>query len=95
MADILVAAAGLLVLIGAIGLLGVWRSGAVGRMTAVQLLGTCGISVLLLLAVAQGEVAVLDVALLLALLAACVVVAFRAVALRAGASGGSPGQGAP
>ncbi|WP_454915384.1 monovalent cation/H+ antiporter complex subunit F [Xanthobacter sediminis] len=81
MADVLVAAAGLLVLITAAGLLGVWRGGAMGRMTALQLLGTCGIAVLLLLSVAQREAAVLDVALLLALLAACAVAAFRAVAL--------------
>ncbi|MFG1418608.1 monovalent cation/H+ antiporter complex subunit F [Xanthobacter sp. V0B-10] len=91
MADFLVAAAGLLVLIAATGLLGVWRSGAVGRMMALQLLGTCGITVLLLLSVAQEDAAALDVALLLALLGACAVAAFRAVALR----GRSQGRRAP
>ncbi|MFG1402585.1 monovalent cation/H+ antiporter complex subunit F [Xanthobacter sediminis] len=91
MADFLVAAAGLLVLIAATGLLGVWRSGAVGRIMALQLLGTCAIAVLLLLSVAQQEAAALDVALLLALLGACAVAAFRAVALR----GRSQGRGAP
>lgn len=93
MADFLVAAASLLVLITATGLLGVWRSGDVGRMMALQLLGTAGIAVLLLLSVAQGDSAVLDVALLLALLAACAVAAFRAVALRGRRPGGRPSAG--
>lgn len=95
MADFLVAAAGLLVLIGATGLLGVWRSGGAGRMMALQLFGTCGIAVLLLLAVAQEDAAVLDAALLLALLAACAIAAFRAVSLREPAGGGPGPGGAP
>lgn len=82
MADFLVAAAGLLLLIVATGFLGLWRTGAIGRMTALQLLGTCGIAVLLLLCVAHEDVAVLDVALLLAVLAACTVAAFRAYVLK-------------
>jgi multicomponent Na+:H+ antiporter subunit F len=93
-ADFLVAAAGVLMLIAATGFLGVWRSGAVGRMMALQLLGTCAIAVLLLLAIAQQDAAVLDVALLLAVLAACAVAAFRAFALR-GRGRGPEGRGAP
>ncbi|MFG1477588.1 monovalent cation/H+ antiporter complex subunit F [Xanthobacter sp. V4C-4] len=92
MADFLVASAALLVLITATGLAGVWRSGDVGRIMALQLLGTGGIAVLLLLSIAQDDSAVLDVALLLALLAACAVAAFRAVALRGRRARGAPGR---
>ena len=57
-------------------LLGGWRSVA-DRMLAVQLVGSSGVAVLLLLAVAMDDVHVLDVALIVALLGA-----FSACALR-------------
>lgn len=46
------------------------------RMMGAQLSGTAGVAVLLLLAAAQGVEAVLDVALVLALLAALATLAF-------------------
>lgn len=71
MAEFLLAAAAFLVLTVAIGLIRVLRGpGDAERMMAAQLLGTGGVAALLLLGVANGETAVLDVALTLALLAA-------------------------
>ncbi len=59
---------------------GLWRvlrgPGRSERLMAVQLLATGGIAVLLLLAAATGEAALLDVALVLALLGAFASVAF-------------------
>lgn len=78
LAELLVVAAGLLVLITAAGLAGMWlRGGGVGAAFGLQLLGSGAIGVLLLLAVAQQDGAVLDVALLLALLAAVAAMALR------------------
>jgi len=61
----------------ALGLLRIFRgSEDADRMMAVQLLGTGGIAVLLILAGAGGGAAVLDVALTLSLLTAFASVAF-------------------
>jgi multicomponent Na+:H+ antiporter subunit F len=46
------------------------------RMLSAQLLGTNGVGLLLLLSLSQGQNGLLDVALVLALLAAVVVIAF-------------------
>ena len=58
------------------------------RMMAAQLLGTGGIAALLLLAAAMTRAAGVDVALILALLAAFVSVAFAKGAARLGAMTG-------
>ena len=59
---------------------GMWRvvrgPTAADRMMAAQLFGTTAVAVLLLLAQAYGKAALLDVALVFALLAAVTVVAF-------------------
>ncbi|MGE4340297.1 MAG: monovalent cation/H+ antiporter complex subunit F [Pigmentiphaga sp.] len=46
------------------------------RMMSAQLIGTSGVAIILLLAAAQGDGAILDAALILALLAAFAAVAF-------------------
>ncbi|CAH1666486.1 Multisubunit Na+/H+ antiporter, MnhF subunit [Hyphomicrobiales bacterium] len=77
MADILTGAALFILAVTALALFRVLRSGvAAERMMAVQLLGTGGAAALLLLGTASGSSAVVDVALLLALLAAFSCVAF-------------------
>lgn len=61
----------------ALGLIRIVRGpNAADRMMAAQLLGTGGVAILLLFAVAAGTQSVVDVALLLALLAAFAAVAF-------------------
>jgi len=61
----------------ALGLLRVVRGpGTADRMMAAQLLGSGGVAILLLSAVATGAYAIVDIALLLALLAAFAAVAF-------------------
>jgi multicomponent Na+:H+ antiporter subunit F len=61
----------------AVGLVRVLRGPApADRMLATQLLGTTGVAILLLLAEVQSESALRDAALLLAMLAVLVVVAF-------------------
>jgi multicomponent Na+:H+ antiporter subunit F len=61
----------------ALGLLRVFRGpGAADRMMAAQLLGSGGVAILLLSAIATGMHAIVDVALLIALLAAFAAVAF-------------------
>ncbi len=55
------------------------------RMMGAQLVGTGGVAILVLLFVAEGEAAILDVALLLALLAAFAAVAFVKSVSRDGA----------
>lgn len=61
----------------ALGLLRVIRGpDAADRMMAAQLLGSAGVAILLLSAVATGAYAIVDIALLLALLAAFAAVAF-------------------
>ena len=77
MADFLVAAAGFILAMVALGLVRILRGPAdMDRMMAAQLIGTGGIATLLLLAAAAGVPAVQDVALALALLAAFASVAF-------------------
>jgi multicomponent Na+:H+ antiporter subunit F len=76
MAEFLVAAAGFVLLMVALGLVRVMRGpGDAERMMAAQLLGTGGIAVLLLIGAATG-IGTVDVALTLALLAAFASVAF-------------------
>ncbi|WP_296707450.1 monovalent cation/H+ antiporter complex subunit F [Rhodoblastus sp.] len=73
----LLAAAGLIVLTVAVGLVRILRGpDDVDRLMAVQLLGTGGIAALLLTAYATGVPGVDDVALGLALLAAFATMAF-------------------
>lgn len=77
MADILAAAAFFILVITVLALLRVLRARVLAeRMMALQLLGTGGTAVLLLLGVASGAPAVVDVALLLALFAGFSCVAF-------------------
>jgi multicomponent Na+:H+ antiporter subunit F len=60
-----------------LGLLRVLRGpGTADRMLAIQLIGTAGVGMLLLLSVLLDQPALLDVALLLALLAAVAAAAF-------------------
>ena len=77
MADFLFAAAGLVLLTVALGLARIlWGPRDADRLMAAQLLGTGGIAALLLLAEAMSVPAAADVALILALLAAFVSLAF-------------------
>ena len=77
MADFLLASSGLVLAIVAVGLVRVLRGPAnADRMMAAQLLGTGGIATLLLMAGAMDVSALVDVALVLALLAAFASVAF-------------------
>jgi multicomponent Na+:H+ antiporter subunit F len=95
MAEFLLAAAGFVLAMVALGLVRILRGPAdADRVMAAQLLGTGGIAALLLLAVATGAPAVVDVALILAVLAAFLSVAFvmgvtRSAQDDAGAPGGS------
>ncbi|HWJ71741.1 MAG TPA: monovalent cation/H+ antiporter complex subunit F [Kaistia sp.] len=71
MADALTSAAVIVLAIAAVGLVRVLRGPSrIDRMMAVQLLGSGGVAVLLLLAVGSSTDALVDVALTLALLAA-------------------------
>lgn len=84
MAELLLAAAGLVLATVAVGLVRVLRGpGDADRMMAAQLLGTGGSATLLLLG-AAGVPALFDVALVLALLAAFASVAFVLGGTRAG-----------
>ena len=77
MDEFLLSAAAFVLLMVALGLVRVARGpGYADRMMAAQLLGTGGIATLLLMGVAVGEAAVVDVALTLALLAAFTSIAF-------------------
>jgi multicomponent Na+:H+ antiporter subunit F len=77
MADFLTAAATLVLVIVAVGLIRVLRGPSTAdRIMAAQLLGTGSVAVLLLLAQAIPMPGVVDAALVLALLAAFVSVAF-------------------
>jgi multicomponent Na+:H+ antiporter subunit F len=77
MASFLVGAAGFVLTMVALGLVVILRRPAeVDHMMAAQLLGTGGVAMLLLLAVATGTPPIVDVALLLALFAAFAAVAF-------------------
>lgn len=78
LASFLYLAAVLLLVVTAAGLFAMWRAGAAAdQMMAGELMGTSGVAVLLLLSVAMGDAAVLDVALLLVILAAFAGIAFR------------------
>jgi multicomponent Na+:H+ antiporter subunit F len=77
MADFLVSAAGFVLAMVAVGLVRVLHGPAnADRMMAAQLLGTGGIAALLLMAAAKDADALVDVALILALLAAFASAAF-------------------
>lgn len=77
MTELLAMAALLLGLNLVVAVLGVLRHpGANDRMLSVQLLGTHGIGLILLLASSQAQHGLTDVALVLALLGAVVVIAF-------------------
>ena len=77
MAGFLTAAAGFVLLMVALGLVRLLRGPRrADRIMAVQLLGTGGIAALLLLALGTGVWAAVDMALVLALLAAFAAVAF-------------------
>lgn len=84
MTDFLYGAASVVLMTVAVGLFRVLHGPAdADRMMAVQLLGTGGVAVLLLLAAATKTPSIVDVALLLALLAAFGSVAFVGGASRA------------
>ena len=77
MADFLLAAAAFVLAMVAVGLVRILRGpGDADRIMAAQLLGTGGIAALLLFAEATNAPAAVDLALILALLAAFVTVAF-------------------
>jgi len=77
MADFLLGAAGFVLVMMALGLFRIFRGPSeADRMMAVQLLGTGGVAVLLLLGAAVDVPAIVDVALMLALLAAFAAMAF-------------------
>jgi multicomponent Na+:H+ antiporter subunit F len=88
MADFLLAAAAVVLALVALGLVRVARGPEeADRIMAAQLLGTGGIAALLLLAESMSVPAAVDVALILALLAAFVSVAFVKGFTRPGADG--------
>ena len=77
MPEFLLAAAGVVLLMVALGLVRILRGpSSADRMMAAQLFGTGGVAALLLLGAATRAVAVIDVALTLALLAAFASIAF-------------------
>ena len=87
MAELLLAASGLILASVAVGLIRVLRGpGEADRMMAAQLLGSGGIAALLLVDAATGVAGIVDVALALALLAAFASVAFVLGARRGPAS---------
>lgn len=87
MADFLIGAAGFIVAMVALGLHRIVRGPTeTDRMMAAQLLGTGGVAALLLLAVASQTPSIVDVALLLALLAAFASMAFVRSASHSGRS---------
>lgn len=89
MADFLLGAAGLVLAIVTLGLIRILQGPSeVDRIMAVQLLGTGGTAGLLLLAQATNLPAAVDVALILALLAAFISVAFSTSAARSDANRG-------
>lgn len=77
MAEFYLGAAAFVLVMVALGLLRIVRGpSAADRMMAAQLLGTGGVAISLLLSAAAAAPAIIDVALLLALLAAFASVAF-------------------
>jgi multicomponent Na+:H+ antiporter subunit F len=94
MAEFLLASSGFVLAMVAVGLVRVLRGPAsADRMMAAQLLGTGGVTALLLMAAATEAPALVDVALVLALLAAFASVAFVLGGSRADA--GEPEAGRP
>jgi multicomponent Na+:H+ antiporter subunit F len=88
MADFLLGAAGFVLAMVALGLVRILRGpDDADRIMAAQLFGTGGIAALLLLAEAMRVPALVDVALILALLAAFVSVAFVKAAGRSNVDG--------
>jgi multicomponent Na+:H+ antiporter subunit F len=95
MAEFLLAAAAFVTAMVALGLVRILRGPRdADRIMAAQLLGTGGIAALLLLAEAMSEPAAVDVALILALLAAFVSVAFAKGTARSEVDGPSEIDGA-
>lgn len=91
MSDLLLAASVVVLITVALGLVRILRGpGEADRIMAVQLLGTGGIAVLLLLGAATGEPAVVDVSLTLALLSAFASVAFYKAASARDENGSAP-----
>jgi multicomponent Na+:H+ antiporter subunit F len=87
-ADFLLAAAGLVLTMVALGMARIlWGPGDADRIMAAQLLGTGAIATLLLLGEAMNVPAAVDVALTLALLAAFISVAFAKGSTRSGLDG--------
>jgi multicomponent Na+:H+ antiporter subunit F len=87
MASFLYIAAGLVLAMTALGLVRILSGPSnADRMAAAQLIGTCGVAILVLVATASKLQPIVDVALLLALLAAFASVAF----VRGGESQGTP-----
>ena len=77
MTEFLTVALGFILAILAVGLVRILRGpGDADRMMAAQLIGTSGIAALLLLGTVSGASAAVDVALILALLAAFTSIAF-------------------
>ncbi len=77
------AVATILLVLLLLGLVRIWRGPApADRMLASQLFGTTGVALLLVLAESQGQPALRDVALVLALLAVLATVAFVTRVLR-------------
>ena len=94
MPEFLLATAGFVLAMVALGLVRVLRGpDDADRMMAAQLLGTGGIAALLLVAVATGASAIVDEALLLALVAVFATAAF--VAAAPGDGDGDRGQDPP
>jgi multicomponent Na+:H+ antiporter subunit F len=88
MAEFLLAVAGIVVAAVAVGLVRIVRGPSdADRMMAAQLLGSGGIAALLLVAIAVDASAVVDVALVFALLAAFASVAFVKAAASLGHAG--------
>lgn len=89
MVEFLYVAAALLLLITGLGLARMmWGPAPADRMMAAQLLGTGGGAIALLIATASGTSAIIDIALILALVGA-----FAAVALSLGEPGTKPPGG--
>ncbi len=83
MPEFLYAAAALVLLLTGLGLMRMlWGPSPADRLMAAQMLGTGGGAIALLIAIASGTIAIIDIALTLALLAA-----FAAVALTLGEPG--------
>ncbi|CAG9171410.1 MrpF/PhaF family protein [Cupriavidus respiraculi] len=95
MTDFLLGATIAVLVVVGFGLVAILRRREVfDLMMAVQLLGTGGIGAMLLLGAATRMPAVLDVALILAVLAAFMAIAFvRAAMKRAHEAGAAPGSG--